>query len=57
MKKVSKFQTQDGMLHDSIQDAKRHAERVYGDKLISVSHEIRTISGLGGWDKVAEFND
>ncbi len=34
MKRVSRIQTSDGALHESERDAKRHAERRYGDALL-----------------------
>ncbi|RQP11931.1 MAG: hypothetical protein EAS51_04180 [Microbacteriaceae bacterium] len=38
MKRVTMYQTADGELHPSEQDAARHADRRYGDALTSLAH-------------------
>jgi hypothetical protein len=40
MKRVYKIQTSDGVLHDSQRDATRHAERRYGDALLSLGRDL-----------------
>lgn len=37
MKKVTKYQTLDGVLHDSEQAARAHADQKYGELLCSLS--------------------
>ena len=40
MKIVSMFQTDDGMLHKTHADAIRHWDRVYGDVITSLAHDM-----------------
>lgn len=40
MKRVTKFETLDGKLFDSERDAKRHAEKRYGDALLSLGRRL-----------------
>jgi hypothetical protein len=40
MKVVQRFQTSDGVLHDDIDKAKRHAEKRYGDALVGIANEL-----------------
>ncbi len=37
---VTRFETLDGALHASPLDAKRHAEKRYGDALTAISHKL-----------------
>lgn len=39
MKKVTKYQTLDGVLHDTEQAARHHADKVYGVVLSSLAQE------------------
>lgn len=39
MQKVTKYQTLDGVLHDTEQAARHHADKVYGVVLSSLAHE------------------
>lgn len=40
MRRVSRVQTADGVLHEDERAALRHAERRYGDALSRVAHQI-----------------
>lgn len=45
MKKIVKFQTCDGVLHDTAEDARRHAEdRLYGAKLMFLAAALRRMT-------------
>jgi hypothetical protein len=55
MRKVTKVQTFDGILHDSQKAANSHLDRLYGKKLTKISLEIRGI--LGKYDKTMDFID
>lgn len=38
MKRIIKIQTQDGMIHNSVREAKNHADKLYGNKLCNLAH-------------------
>ena len=40
MKRVSKWETSDGLLHDSFYEAKSHAENRYDLQLSKMAHEL-----------------
>ena len=40
MKWVQRIQTRDGLVHETPQAAKRHAEARYADKLLPLSHKL-----------------
>ena len=40
MKRVSRIETRDGALHESERDAKRHADKAYGDALLHIGREL-----------------
>jgi hypothetical protein len=40
MKRVTKIETRDGSLHDSTRDAKRHADKAYGDALLRIGRAL-----------------
>ena len=40
MKKIEKIQTIDGYLFDMVKEAKRHAEKIYGESLTSLSIKL-----------------
>ena len=40
MKQVTKYETLGGKLHSSHDDARRHAERVYGDALTALANRL-----------------
>lgn len=62
MKVVQRFQTSDGVLHDDIDKAKRHAEKRYGDALVGIANELLEIQRLNPEpvlrrNKMAEYID
>lgn len=54
MRQVVKIQTRDGVLHDSPEDARRHADRVYGEALTRLAH--RAVA-LDKYTKMVDFLD
>jgi len=40
MKKVTKIETYDGLIHDTVKDAKKHLDKVYGDKLLNIGRSL-----------------
>jgi uncharacterized Fe-S cluster-containing protein len=40
MQKITAFKTQDGVIHESYKLAKDHAERLYGNQLTKMAHEL-----------------
>lgn len=40
MIEVNAYRTGDGILHDSYDKAKRHAEQRYGDQLTKMAHDL-----------------
>lgn len=48
MRRVIKYETSDGVLHASEQDAERHADKRYGDLLSKTAHELCQTYGKYG---------
>jgi len=40
MKRIGKIQTYDGAIHDNIQKAKNHLNKVYGNVLLKIGREL-----------------
>lgn len=40
MKCIECYRTSDGVLHESYQSAKHHAEKLYGEQLSKMAHEL-----------------
>ena len=40
MRKLDAYKTRDGVIHETYQDAKKHAENAYGDQLYKMSHKL-----------------
>lgn len=40
MKEVISYKTRDGKLHESLSDAKKHADKLYGDELTKLAHQL-----------------
>lgn len=60
MKKVIRFQTSDGKLHASFEEAKKHADNRYGDALTKLSHRLvkdQQDNNTLNYFKVTEFVD
>jgi hypothetical protein len=55
MRKVTKYQTCDCEEHLSMDDALRHLDKVYGDKLCKIGHEL--VKCDGKYSKMTEFID
>ena len=43
MKRVSRFETSDGKLHDTFLKAEKHADKRYGFAVIALAHKISRI--------------
>lgn len=54
MKRIIKFETADGVLHTTESDARRHAEKRYGEQLSHMAHQIVS---LEKYTKIQEFID
>lgn len=53
MKKIEKYQTLNGALHDTVQDAQRHLKKLYGDHLLAIGRNIANSS----YTNVTEYID
>lgn len=56
MKRVSRIQTFDGLLHESPQAAQRHLDKLYGDLLLPLCHKLVHKTN-GKYGKTADFLD
>lgn len=54
MKLVTKYQTLDGKLHDTVLVAKRYADNRYGAKVTELAHQIAALEKYG---KISAFLD
>lgn len=53
MKKITKIQTLNGVLHDDVKSAKRHLEKLYGDHLLAIGRSLANSS----YTNVTEYID
>lgn len=54
MKTVTMVQTRDGGLHDSLDAAKRHADKLYGEQLLKIAKEL---AALEKYVKIVDWLD
>lgn len=54
MKRITVFETSDKVLHKTEADARRHAEKRYGEQLSHMAHQIIS---LEKYTKIQEFID
>lgn len=54
MKRVIKYQTSDGKLHDTVLAAQNHADKRYGAKVTELAHQIAALEKYG---KISAFID
>jgi len=47
MKRVSKIETADGVLHDGLANAQRHVEALYGNALSRLAHKLVQVEKYG----------
>lgn len=55
MKKINKFMTHDGVMHDSIDASRRHLDKLYGDKLTQIAHAL--VKTDGKYKAVCDYVD
>lgn len=55
MKHVTKIQTFDGKLHTHVLDARRHLDKLYGDALTKIAHQLCNCDGK--YAKISEWLD
>ena len=54
MEKITCFKTRDGKIHETMSDAKRHAESAYGNALTQLAHQIINVEKYA---KICEYID
>ena len=54
MKRVQRYQTRDGKLHDTLAKARRHAEVVYGEALSKIAHRLVHIEKYSDFQQYIE---
>jgi len=55
MKNVNKIQTFDGVFHDNTKDAMRHLDKLYGDVLTKIAHQLTACDGK--YIRISEYLD